>query len=113
MPLGTGPGLLNKRPRSPGSTSPSPTLTPPAETSPHMPVSRRSKAKAVAQVKRKKCTAVTEPDEDVSNSDSPPPGQVCKGWFTHLGLRVYPNFHQVSKDDGNISCNKGGTPASI
>lgn len=65
---GTGPGLLTKRPRSPGSTSP----TPSDPTSAPLPISRRSKAKALAQVKRKRLEAVSEPDAELS--DSPPPG---------------------------------------
>lgn len=41
-----------------------------------MPVGRRSKAKAKAQIKRKKYAAVAEPpDEELS--DSPSPGWAC------------------------------------
>ena len=64
---GTGSGLLTKRPRSPRSNSPNPTH----ESDP-LPISRRSRAKAMAQVKRKRLEAVSEPDEDVC--DLPPPG---------------------------------------
>jgi hypothetical protein len=42
-----------------------------------MPVGRRSKAKAKAQIKRKKYAAVAEPpDEELS--DSPSPGWACR-----------------------------------
>ena len=65
---GTGSGLLTKRLRSPGFRSPNPS----DPTSAPLPISRRSKAKAVAQVKRKRLEPVSEPDAELS--DSPPPG---------------------------------------
>ena len=68
---GTGLGVSTKRPHSPDSDSAS--FTPPLETAPLMPVGRRSKAKASAQIKRKKYADVADPlDQEIS--DSSPPG---------------------------------------
>ncbi|DBA96789.1 TPA: hypothetical protein ACH3X3_012958 [Trebouxia sp. C0006] len=70
-----GSGLPSKRPYSPSSECTSP--NPPPATSPPMPVGRRSKAKAKAQIKRKKYAAFAEPsDEELS--DSPPPESIEK-----------------------------------
>ncbi|KAL3155464.1 hypothetical protein ABBQ38_011019 [Trebouxia sp. C0009 RCD-2024] len=70
-PHSKGSGLLTKRPRSPASNTP----TPP-ESDPPLPISRRSKAKALAQVKRKRLEAVSEPDE--AESDSSPSDSIEK-----------------------------------
>lgn len=69
---GTGLGVSTKRPHSPDSDSVSP--TPPLETSPLMPVGRRSRAKARAQVKRRKYSDAADPSEQ-EISDSFPPSQ--------------------------------------
>lgn len=67
---GTGLGVSTKRPHSPDSDSASP--TPPLETSPLMPVGRRSKAKASAQIKRIKFSDAAEVSPKQEFSDSSP-----------------------------------------